>query len=94
MAYSTNSDSYSKTVDDCEVREHGRSKQKTLYHRKDPTMLKCQDTLLSFNKPFKEVYDLLLDESGDPMQMKSMFQIELKLADLLPKIGQNMTDKK
>ena len=88
VVYSTNSDSYSKNVDGCEVREHGSSKQKTLYHRMDPTTLKCQNTLLSFNKPFKEVYDLLLYESGGPMQLNSMFQIEFKLADLLPKIRQ------
>ena len=74
MVYSINSDSYSKTVHDLEVREHGNSKQKRPYHRTDPTILKRQDTLLSANKPPQEVYDLLLDESGGPMQSNSMSQ--------------------
>ena len=63
-----NSHSYSKTVHDQEVREHGNSKQKRPCHRKDPTILKCQDKLP------QEVYDLLLDESSGPMQLNSMSQ--------------------
>ena len=47
VVYSINSDSYSKTVRDWEVRELG--------HRADPTILKCQDLLLSDNKPPQEV---------------------------------------
>ena len=74
VVYSINSDSYSKTVLDREVREHGNSKQKRPYHRTDPTILKRQDTLLTANKPPQEVYDLLLDESGSPMQSNSMSQ--------------------
>ena len=72
--YSINSDSYSKTVHDWEVREHGNFKQKRPYHRTDPTILKRQDTLLTANKPPQEVYDLLLDEPGGPMQSNSMSQ--------------------
>ena len=72
--YSINSDSYSKIVHDREVREHGNSKQKQPYHRTDPTILKRQDMLLSANKPLQEVYDLLLDESGGPIQSNSMSQ--------------------
>ena len=74
-----NSDSYSKTVHDREVREHGSSKQKRPYHRTDPTILKRQDTLLSANKPPQEVYNLLLDESGGPMRSNSMSQEPQKL---------------
>ena len=74
MVYSINSDSYSKTVHDREVREHGNSKQKRPYHRTDPTILKRQDTLLTSNKPPQEANDLLLDESGGPMQSNSMSQ--------------------
>ena len=74
MVYSINSDSYSKTVHDREVREHGNSKQKRPYHRTDPTILKRQDTLLTANKPPQEANDLLLDESGGPMQSNSMSQ--------------------
>ena len=74
VVYSINSDSYSKTVHDREVREHDNSKQKRPYHRTDPTILKRQDTLLTANKPPQKVYDLLLDESGGPMQSNSMSQ--------------------
>ena len=81
MLYSINFDSYSKTVHDWEVREHGNSKQKP-YHRTDPTILKCQDTLLSANKPPREVYELLLDESGSPMQSNSMSQEPRKLKQI------------
>ena len=59
MVYSINSDSYSKTVHDREVREHGNYKQKLPYHRTDPTILKRQDTLLTANKPPQEAYDLV-----------------------------------
>ena len=69
-----NSDSYSKTIHDRKVRKHGKSKQKRPYHRMDPTMLKCQDTLLSANKLSQEIYSLLLDESGGPMQPHLMSQ--------------------
>ena len=68
MVYFINSDSYSKSVQDREVKLHGNSKQKRPYHRTDPKILKRQDTLLSANKPPQEVYDLLLDESCGPMQ--------------------------
>ena len=68
VVYSINSDSYSKTVHDREVTEYVSSKQKRPYHRKDMTVLKRQYTLLSANKPPKEVYDLLLDESDGLMQ--------------------------
>ena len=64
--------SYSKTIHDREVRKHGKSKQKRPYHRMDPTMLKCQDTLLSANKPSQEVYYLRLDKSGGPIQSHLM----------------------
>ena len=74
VVYSINSDSYSKTVHDREVREHDNSKQKRQYHRTDPTILKRQDTLLTSNKPPQEVYELQLDESGGPMQLNSMSQ--------------------
>ena len=74
VVYSINSDSYSKTVHDREVSEHGSSKQKRPYHRTDPTILKRQDTLLTANKPPQEVYNLLLYESGGPMQTNSMSQ--------------------
>ena len=74
MFYSIKSDSYSKTVHDREVREHGNSKQKRPYYRTDLTTLKRQDTLLSANKPRQEVYHLLLDEPGGPMQSNSMSQ--------------------
>ena len=37
---SINSDYYSKTVRDWEVREHDNSKQKRPYHRTGPTILK------------------------------------------------------
>ena len=74
MVYSINSDSYSKTVHDWEVREHGNSKQKRPYHRTDPSILKRQDTLLTATKPPQEVCDLLLDESGSPMQSNLMLQ--------------------
>ena len=74
VVYSINSDSYSKTVHDREVREHDNSKQKRQYHRTDPTILKPQDTLLTSNKSPQEVYDLQLDESGGPMQSNSMSQ--------------------
>ena len=74
VVYSINSDSYSKTVHDREVREHGNSKQKRPCHRKDPTILKCQDKLLTAKKLPQEVYDLLLDESSGPMQLNSMSQ--------------------
>ena len=72
MVYSINSDSYSKTAHDREVREHGNSKQKRPYRRTDPTILKRQDTHLTANKPLQEVYNLLLDESGGPVQSNSM----------------------
>ena len=74
MIYSINSDFYSKTVHDPEVREHGKSKQKRPYHRTCPTILKRQDTILSANQPPKEVYNLLLDESDGPMQSNSISQ--------------------
>ena len=74
VVYSINSDSYSKTVHDREVSEHGSSKQKRPYHRTDSTILKRQDTLLTANKPPQEVYNLLLYESGGPMQTNSMSQ--------------------
>ena len=74
MVYSMNSDSYSKTVHDREVRKLGNSKQTRRCHRTDPTILKCQDTLLTAKKPPQEVYDLLLDESGGSMQSNSMSQ--------------------
>ena len=64
VIYSINSDSYSKTVHDREVRERGNSKQNWPYHRTQSTILKRQDTILSANKPPQEVYNLLLDESG------------------------------
>ena len=73
VVYSINSDFYSKTVHDREVREHGNSKQKRPYHRTCPTILKRHDTILSANQPPKEVYNLL-DESGGPMQSNSMSQ--------------------
>ena len=47
---SINSDSFSKTVHDWKVREHGNFKQKQSYHRTEQTILKLQDTLLSVNK--------------------------------------------
>ena len=56
------------------MREHGNSKQKRPYHRTDPTILKRQYTLLRVNKPPQEVYDLLLDESGGPMQSNSILK--------------------
>ena len=74
VVYSINSDSYSKTVHDREVREHDNFKHKQPYHCTDPTILKCQDTLLSANKPPQEVYDLLLHESSGPMQSNLMSQ--------------------
>ena len=74
VVYSMNSHSYSKTVHGREVREHGNSKQKRPCHRKDPTILKCQDKLLTAKKLPQEVYDLLLDESSGPMQLNSMSQ--------------------
>ena len=79
MVYSINSYSYSKTVHDQEVREHGNFKQKRPYHRTDPTILKRQDTLLTAKKPPQEVYDLLLDESGGPMQSSLMSQEPRKI---------------
>ena len=74
VVYFINSDSYSKSVQDREVKLHGNSKQKRPYHRTDPKILKRQDTLLSANKPPQEVYDLLLDESCGPMQQNAMSQ--------------------
>ena len=74
VVYSVNSDSYSKTVHDWEVRKHDNSKEKRLYHRTDPTILKHQDTVLSASKPPQEVYHLLLDESGSSMPSNSMLQ--------------------
>ena len=82
MVYSINSDFYSKTIHDREVREHGNSEQKRPYHRTDPTILKRQDTLLSTNKPPQEVYDRLLDESGGPMQSNSMSQEPQNLKEI------------
>ena len=59
VVYSINSDSYSKTIHDWEVREHDNSKQKRPYYRTDSTILKRQDTLLTANKPPQEAYDLV-----------------------------------
>ena len=79
MIYPINSDSYSKAARDREVREHSKFKQKRPCHCTDPTILKRQDRLLSANKPPQEVYDLLLDESGGPMQSSLMSQEPRKI---------------